>query len=1515
MFAWGYNFNGQLGDNTLTQRNTPVQVVGVGGTGTLTSITAINTSGTSDHVLAVAINGTVLAWGYNSNGQLGNNTTTDSSAPVQVLDVGGSGHISNVTAIAAGALHSAALKSDGTVWSWGDDGFGDLGDGGGGQSLTPVQAVDVGGVGKLTGIVGISAGQFGSTARKSDGTAYGWGSNLFGQLGVNSQISSTTPVQVLAGACSGCGTYLTGVATIASGLDFTIIIRTDGTTYGWGDNANGQLGDSTTTERDAPILSGMAGVLIPQQPPAVSPLTTSNVPGANSAAAPYAANTHQPAAEPVDTATGSFFASHDDLNIPGRSYPLEFSRTYNSVLAATNSPLGYGWQPSYGMHLTVVGSVVTIAQETGATVDFTLSGGVYTAAPRVIATLTLSGGVYTFKRNARDTFITALTYTGGNLTSVTDPAARSLTIGWMGSHITSVTDANVTPNRVVSYQYNDGQGNLTDVIDPKGGRWHFTYDTGHQLLTMQDPKCYAVSCPGIQNTYTNGQVTAQKDQLNRQTTFAYSVPLANALTASNATTTVTDPKGNVTLDGYEFGLLTSMTRGYGTAQAATTQHRYDPNTLAPTLVRDANGNATTYTVDSNGNVLTATDPLGRKTINTYNAFNELLTSEDPNQVASLPNGATTTNVYDTQGNLTSTSRPLTSPSATQTVTYNHTDATHPGDVTSMVDPDSKTWTYGYDTNGYRNSVTDPLLDKSTMVFNNDGMMTSLISPKGNVSGCGCASTYTTSYINDVFGKPTTVTPPSPAGPTISTYDADENLSTVTDPNSNTTTYVYDFANQQTQVKRADTPQTTLTTDFNQDGTVLDHKDGKTNAILTYGYDSLARVTTVTDALSNITTLTYDLAGNRLTLQDPGGNCATKTRCTTSTYDADNELKTITYSDGVTPNVTNTTYDSDGQRTGITDGTGSSTWVWDSLHRLTSYTNGKSSQVQYAYNLRNLPTKITYPGTTGAVNQAYDDAGRLISVQDWLTHTTTFGYDVNSNMTLETLPAATGVVDTNTFDNANNLATISDKKGSTTIFAATYGRDSANQITSDTSVPAAVGKYKYTTLNQLCYAGSANSTACASPPASSYPYTFDSADNLTKTENATHTGSVTQQFNAADELCWTVAGASANACASAPTGATTYGYDTRGNRTGALTGTGGTCDAFDQANRLTSITKGTGATCTTPTTVGTYGYNGDGLRMSKTIGANTTQNTWGMGLLLQEKVGSATATSYVYGPGGLPLEQITPTGTLYYYHHDQLGSTRAIMNSAGASKATYTYDPYGNVTACTGARVTVAGSNICTGTITVTNPLTYSGQYRDNESGLMYLRARYYSPGDGQFMSRDPAVAKTRSPYAYVVGNPLNATDPTGLYLDYTMDYNLGGAKGVDAKIAMALIQQHPEQYFPFPIHSAGGNGTMTQGASFNLNPVAGPAWKVTVSDRTLTSFTFSVTGFHGDMPGSTITFSTYTDSSQNLHLSIHGIAAPWSDLLAFVPGPQSPQDMYMGVAMNLWPTMAQRLINKICEIG
>jgi RHS repeat-associated protein len=150
-------------------------------------------------------------------------------------------------------------------------------------------------------------------------------------------------------------------------------------------------------------------------------------------------------------------------------------------------------------------------------------------------------------------------------------------------------------------------------------------------------------------------------------------------------------------------------------------------------------------------------------------------------------------------------------------------------------------------------------------------------------------------------------------------------------------------------------------------------------------------------------------------------------------------------------------------------------------------------------------------------------------------------------------------------------------------------------------------------------------------------------------------------------------------------------------------------------------------------------------MSKTVSGSNIQFLWDVAasvpLLLKEG-----SIAYVYGPGGLPLEQVNGS-TVLWLHHDQLGSTRLITDGSGSNQASYAYDAYGNLTANTGS---------------ITNPFRYGGQYQDAESGSYYLRARYYDPATGQFLSRDPVVATTREPYSYVQDNPLNGGDPTGL---------------------------------------------------------------------------------------------------------------------------------------------------------
>ncbi len=256
VWAWGNNSNGQLGDGTVTSSSTPVQVKGPGGTGVLNGIIAI--AGNNRHILALKSDGTVWGWGYNFNGQLGDNTITDRSTPVQVKGAGGAGFLSGVIRIAAGSLHSLALKSDGTVWTWGANASGQLGDGTIIQSKTPVQVKGVGGTGFLTGVTSVFGGTDHSLALKSDGTVWAWGNNSNGQLGDGTVTSSSTPVQVK--GVGGTG-VLSGISSISAGNKSSRTSDSSGNVWVWGYNGFGQLGNNTITDSSTPIqVKGVGGV-------------------------------------------------------------------------------------------------------------------------------------------------------------------------------------------------------------------------------------------------------------------------------------------------------------------------------------------------------------------------------------------------------------------------------------------------------------------------------------------------------------------------------------------------------------------------------------------------------------------------------------------------------------------------------------------------------------------------------------------------------------------------------------------------------------------------------------------------------------------------------------------------------------------------------------------------------------------------------------------------------------------------------------------------------------------------------------------------------------------------------------------------------------------------------------------------------------------------------------------------------------------------------------------------------
>lgn len=276
VWSWGSNGAGQLGDGTRIDKSTPVKVSG------LRDVIEVAAGGS--YSMALKRDGTVWSWGSNGDGQLGDGTKINRSTPVKVSGLTG------ITAIAAGYSHSMALKNDKTVWAWGNNGYGQLGDG---TTIDKSVPVNVSG---LTELTAIEAGDGYCIALKSDETVWSWGDNDFGQLGDGTRVSKSTPVQVskLKGikiiAAGGshniavgfdrtvwfwgdCGQHIMrgtnvtenapsaiiipnpnipssaftmgGIIGAEAGYDYSMVLKSDGTVWSWGDNQYGQLGDGT----------------------------------------------------------------------------------------------------------------------------------------------------------------------------------------------------------------------------------------------------------------------------------------------------------------------------------------------------------------------------------------------------------------------------------------------------------------------------------------------------------------------------------------------------------------------------------------------------------------------------------------------------------------------------------------------------------------------------------------------------------------------------------------------------------------------------------------------------------------------------------------------------------------------------------------------------------------------------------------------------------------------------------------------------------------------------------------------------------------------------------------------------------------------------------------------------------------------------------------------------------------------------------------------------------------------
>ena len=1013
----------------------------------------------------------------------------------------------------------------------------------------------------------------------------------------------------------------------------------------------------------------------------------------------------QPACgEPVDCATGDLLESQTDVLIGGRGVPLDVTRAYSAQAAATASSagaFGYGWTGSYSDHLAIEGGgeKATLVAGNGNTFTFTKVSGTTYAGPGWSQN-SLSGSP-----EAGYTLIcadqTELAFSGaGKLEAVTDRNGNETTLGYdEAGRLKTITDA---AGRQLTYTYNGG-GQVESVKDPMGHLVKYAYESGNLISVtlpgQETPRWkFKYDASHRITEMTNGRggkTTNEYDTSSRvksQTdpgghTLSFEYAGFHTKVTNKATGAVTDQW--FTSNNQPF----SITSGYGTASATTETFTYDA-AAERTSATDGNGHTTTYGYDEDGNLTSEVDAEGNETKWTYNGTHDITSM-------TTPRGETTTIERDANGNPGTISRPGPE-ETTQTYSLAYDED---GQLESLTDPLERTWSLGYNSQGDLTSETDPAGNTRSSKYDEDSRLIASVSARGNLEGAE-ASEFETMIERDPQGRPLKITDPL-GHATKYAYDGNDNVTAVTDANEHTTKFTYNGDDERTKTERAN--GAVLKTEYDGAGRVTSQTDANEHTT-TYVRNVLGQAIEAIDPLSRKTTREYDAAGNLKAITDP------EERKTSFTYDKADRLIEVNYSAEATPDASYE-YDADGNLTGMVDGTGESSFAYDQLDRLTKSEDGHGDIVGYGYDLAEQLTGIAYPGGE-SISRAFDAAGRLESVSDWLGGTTSFKYDADSNLEAITFPIASGDVDEYAYDPAGGMSEASFADGAETLASMSYVRNKVGQVEKETTTglpgPEEIA-YGYDKTNRLISAGEAS-------------FEYDPADNLTKGLGSTNKYDVASQLETGTGVSYT--------------------YDKLGERTKATPEAGpATTYGYDQAGGLTSVERPEEGEV--PAINESFTYDGTGIMVSKTSGVSTSHFTWDVGaelpLLLADD-----QNSYIYGPDGLPVEQVSSEEEPTYLHHDQLGSTRVLTSVGGEASGTFSYGAYGTPAGSTGS---------------ATTPMGFAGEYTDSASGLQYLRARFYDPATAQFLTRDPLEVLTREPYAYAFDDPINGTDPSGLFAE------------------------------------------------------------------------------------------------------------------------------------------------------
>ena len=596
----------------------------------------------------------------------------------------------------------------------------------------------------------------------------------------------------------------------------------------------------------------------------------------------------------------------------------------------------------------------------------------------------------------------------------------------------------------------------------------------------------------------------------------------------------------------------------------------------------------------------------------------------------------------------------------------------------------------------------------------------------------------------------------------------------------------------------------------------------------YEYDAWGHLVRTTDSTGyNSGATTYDLNGNALTVTDANGNV------TTNTYDALNRVLAANTVCSDTSNVSKSyAYDSMGRITKSTRDDLTTSYTYDVMGR-------KSTEAEYTSVYATFKG-FFYVGVSQYVDRQivginhllmysytsyeYDSEMRVTKVKENGDETASYTYDANGNKASETL--ANGVVSTYTYNGCNKITSLVTKSGNSTISEYEYsyyldGSD-ACKVRSENGIIETTN-YEYDGLKRLTEEAvtTGNST-------DTYAYEYDDYGNRVQ---MTATGSeeyeTVYSYNDADgnytallqEEVKTIEGDSdttANGLASSPLDLTSaasedsgvettvYIYDANGNQITKKTDDKTETYTYDGLNQLIGFTDGE--------TVASYAYNVDGLRIKKTVDDKTIHHVWdGSQQIIADVVDNEfyEANCYLRGTNLVATynyQNGVKSGYTYYTQNAH-GDVVNLTDETGAVTKSYTYDAFG------------VEQNIDDAD---DNAFRYCGEYYDSESGTIYLRARYYDPAIGRFISRDSVAGKNTDPlslnlYTYCHNNPIIGTDPSGHWLHIAVGALIGGA----SELVGQLIDNGG--HFSEVNWAAVGMQTFSGGLSAALGPFAGTA--------------------------------------------------------------------------------------------